>query len=38
MQQSIALNKMTQLTAVIAREDDGYVAACQEPDIVSQGG
>jgi len=38
MQQSIALNKMTQLTAVIEREDDGYVSACQELDIVSQGG
>jgi predicted RNase H-like HicB family nuclease len=26
-----------QLTAIIAREDDGYVALCPELDIVSQG-
>ncbi len=29
--------KMLQLTAVIEREEDGYVATCQELDIVSQG-
>lgn len=31
------MNKMLQLTAVIEREGDGYVATCQELDIVSQG-
>lgn len=29
--------RMLQLTAVIEREDDGYVATCPELDIVSQG-
>ncbi len=37
MHQSIAINKMRQLTAVIERENDGYVSTCQELDIVSQG-
>jgi predicted RNase H-like HicB family nuclease len=31
------MNKARQLTAVIEREGDGYVATCQELDIVSQG-
>ena len=31
------MNKVRQLTAVIEREGDGYVATCQELDIVSQG-
>ena len=30
-------NKMLQLTAVIEREGDGYVATCQELGVVSQG-
>ena len=29
--------KTLQLTAVIEREDDGYVATCQELDVISQG-
>jgi len=29
--------KALQLTAVIEREDDGYVATCPELDVVSQG-
>lgn len=29
--------RMLQLTAVIERDDDGYVATCPELDIVSQG-
>jgi predicted RNase H-like HicB family nuclease len=29
--------KMLQLTAIIEREEDGYVATCQELGIVSQG-
>ena len=29
---------MQQLTAVIEREGDGYVATCPELDVVSQGG
>jgi predicted RNase H-like HicB family nuclease len=32
------MNKMLQLTAVIEREGDGYVATCPELDVVSQGG
>ena len=28
---------MTELTAIIEREDDGYVALCPELDIASQG-
>jgi len=32
------MDKMLQLTAVIEREGDGYVATCSELDIVSQGG
>ncbi len=28
---------MRQFTAIIEREDDGYVATCPEPDVVSQG-
>lgn len=31
------MNKVLQLNAVIEREDDGYVATCQELDVVSQG-
>lgn len=31
------MKKVLQLTAVIEREEDGYVATCQELDIVSQG-
>jgi predicted RNase H-like HicB family nuclease len=31
------MDKMIQLTAVIEREGDGYVAMCPELDIVSQG-
>ncbi len=31
------MNKVLQLTAVIEREGDGYVATCPELDIVSQG-
>jgi predicted RNase H-like HicB family nuclease len=30
-------NKMLQLTAVIERERNGYVATCPELDVVSQG-
>lgn len=31
------MNRVLQLTAVIEREDDGYVSTCPELDIVSQG-
>ena len=31
------MNVMRQLTAVIEREGDGYVATCPELDVVSQG-
>ncbi len=31
------MDKVLQLTAVIEREGDGYVATCPELDIVSQG-
>ena len=31
------MNKMLQLTALIEREGDGYVATCPEFDVVSQG-
>ncbi len=31
------MNRMVQLTAVIEREGDGYVATCQELGVVSQG-
>ncbi len=31
------MGKVLSLTAVIEREGDGYVATCQELDIVSQG-
>lgn len=31
------IDRARQLTAVIEREGDGYVATCQELDIVSQG-
>lgn len=31
------MKKTLQLTAVIEREDDGYVATCPELDVVSQG-
>lgn len=30
-------NKVLQLTAMIEREDDGYVATCPELEVVSQG-
>lgn len=31
------MNKMLQLTAVIEREGDGFIATCPELDVVSQG-
>jgi len=31
------MNQVLQLTAIIEREDDGYVSTCPELDIVSQG-
>jgi len=31
------MSKVLQLTAIIEREDDGYVATCPEVDVVSQG-
>jgi predicted RNase H-like HicB family nuclease len=31
------MQKMLKLTAVIAREEDWYVATCPEVDVVSQG-
>lgn len=31
------MNRVLQLTAIIEREDDGYVSTCPELDIVSQG-
>lgn len=31
------MEKVLQLTAVIEREGDGYVATCTELDVVSQG-
>ena len=31
------MDRMRQLTAVIEREGDGYVATCPELDVVSQG-
>lgn len=31
------MKKTLQLTAIIEREGDGYVATCQELDVVSQG-
>ena len=31
------MKQVLQLTAIIEREGDGYVATCQELDIVSQG-
>ncbi len=31
------MSKVLQLTAVIEREGDGYVATCPEVDVVSQG-
>lgn len=31
------MNKVLQLTAIIEREGDGYVATCQELGVVSQG-
>ena len=33
----MGLKKMQQFTAVIEREDDGYVSLCPELDIASQG-
>lgn len=32
------MKETRQLTAIIEREDDGYVALCPELDIASQGG
>ena len=37
MKQETNMEKVLQLTAVIEREGDGYVATCPELDIVSQG-
>jgi predicted RNase H-like HicB family nuclease len=34
----MSMKKVLQLTAMIEREGDGYVATCPELDIVSQGG
>ena len=31
------MSKVLQLTAIIEREDDSYVATCPELDVVSQG-
>ena len=31
------MQRTEHLTAIIEREDDGYVALCPEPDIASQG-
>ena len=31
------MSETSQLTAIIQREDDGYVARCPELDIASQG-
>jgi len=31
------MNERRRLTAIIEREDDGYVALCPEVDVVSQG-
>lgn len=31
------MNQVLQLTAIIEREDDGYVSMCPELDIVSEG-
>ncbi len=31
------MNQVIQLTAIIEREDEGYVSTCPELDIVSQG-
>jgi len=31
------MQRTEHLTAIIEREDDGYVALCPEPDITSQG-
>ncbi|PIP37790.1 MAG: hypothetical protein COS92_08230 [Desulfobacterales bacterium CG07_land_8_20_14_0_80_52_14] len=31
------MSKMLQLTAVIEREENGYVATCQELGVISQG-
>lgn len=32
------MDRIRSLTAIIAREDDGYVSLCPELDIASQGG
>jgi predicted RNase H-like HicB family nuclease len=37
MKQESDMEKVLQLTAVIEREGDGYVATCPEVDVVSQG-
>jgi predicted RNase H-like HicB family nuclease len=37
MKQEMNMDKVLQLTAVIEREGNGYVATCPELDIVSQG-
>ena len=37
MKRETSMDKVLQLTEVIEREDDGYVATCPELDIVSQG-
>jgi predicted RNase H-like HicB family nuclease len=36
--QGLDMKKIHQLTAIIEREDDGYVALCPEIDTASQGG
>lgn len=33
----MGIKQTRQLTAIIQREDDGYVALCTEPDIAGQG-
>jgi predicted RNase H-like HicB family nuclease len=37
MKQELDMEKVLQLTAVIEREGNGYVATCPEVDVVSQG-
>ena len=33
----VAMKQVRQLTAIIGREDEGYVALCPELDVASQG-
>jgi predicted RNase H-like HicB family nuclease len=37
MDVELAMSRVLQLTAIIEREGDGYVATCPEADVVSQG-